>query len=171
MSLPATVIVGVLAAWALASFCFAIRVPRVHEALKRINWFRTFAHWTMFAANPNPKIRPGSFVVLYRDEPGGEWLCAIDGHHWASHSFLLNPRRMLAARAHHIGQFFAAVRGDVSDPALEAERRNREDIVASYLRRTRPLRVGQTRTVRVVKRFGRAAATDEELAWEFTIRE
>jgi hypothetical protein len=170
MSLPATLAIVVLTAWMLASVSYVFQVPRVHHALKRLNWFRTFAHWTMFAASPNPRIRPGAFVVEYRDDPAGPWLTAIDGHHWAPHGFLLSPRRFLSARVHHLGQIFAAIRHQVAEPDVAAELRNREAILARYLRRTRPISPGKTRAVRIVKRFGRAAPEDGEIVWEFTLR-
>lgn len=170
MNPVATFAIVALAVWTVASLCYAFRVPPVHDALKRINWFRSFAHWTMFAASPDPRIRPGGFVVLYRDEPEGEWLVAIDGHHWTWHSFLLSPPRFLAARVHHIGQFFAAVRLLQSEPTITAELRNQENVIASYLRRAHPLRPGTSRTVRIVKRFGRSDPAAEELARQFTMR-
>jgi hypothetical protein len=170
MSLPATLIIIGLGVWMLASLCFVFRVPPVHTMLKRLNWFRTFAHWTMFAASPNPRIRPGAFAVEYRDGPDDAWLTAIDGHHWSPFALLLNPRRLLAARVHHLGQIFAALREQSAEPDVAAGFRLREAVIASYLRRTRPLAAGRTRSVRVVKRFGRADPAAGELAWQFTIR-
>ncbi len=169
MSPPAIVTVALLAIWMVASIGYTCRVPGLHDRLKRCNWFRTFAHWTMFAAHPDPKIRPGTFVIEFRDTADGAWTVAIDGHHWSPHSALLSPRRFIAARAHYLGQAIAAIQRTGIDADGAADIRHRERTIAAYLRRTFPLAPGKTRAVRVVKRFGRAAPADEEVTWQFTV--
>lgn len=169
MSASAVAAVALLTLWMLASISYTFRLPGVHGWLKRLNWFRAYAHWTMFAAHPDPKIRPGAFVLEYRDTPGGPWRTAIDGHHWAPYSFLLSPHRFLAARTHYLGQAIAAIRRSGLDADGASEIRHREHLIAAYLRRTFPLAPGETRTVRVVKRFGRTASAEAEITWEFTV--
>lgn len=171
MSVGATLAIAVLAAWAIAASCYVFRVPRLHRVLSHLNWFRTFAHWTMFAASPDPRIRPGAFVIEYCDDASGEWITALDGHHWSPHSFLLSPRRILAARAHYLGQSFATVRRQGNESAMAAELRVRENIIATYLQRIAPLPAGRTRAVRIVKRFGRSAPDEEEFTWLFATRQ
>lgn len=169
MSVAAALAIAALAAWGIAAVGYVFRIPRLHQALGRLNWFRTFAHWTMFAASPDPRVRPGAFVIEYCDQPLGRWITALDGHHWTPHSFLLSPRRILAARAHYLGQSFAAVRRQGNEAEMAVELRLREMIIANYLDRTAPLAAGRTRVVRIVKRFGREAPGEEECTWRFTI--
>lgn len=169
MSAPAVLAIGVLAAWMLAAICYVFRVPGIHAALKRLNWFRTFAHWTMFAASPDPRVRPGAFAIEYRDGVDGPWVMAIDGNHWRPYGFLLSPRRFIAARAHHLGQVFAAMRREGDIARFQIELQDREAVIAAYLERRHPRVQGRPRTVRVVKRFGRLAASEGEVAWQFSV--
>lgn len=155
MSLPAALGIGALVALMLASLCYVFRVPWIHGALARINWFRLFAHWTMFAAHPDSRLKPGVFVVEYRDGRDGPWVVALDGHHWTPYSFLASPRRLIAARAHYLGQALAVMSDGGGGAEVEAEVRDRETLIANCLRRLHPGPPGQLRTIRIVKRPGR----------------
>lgn len=170
MSPLGQIAIAFLLLWAIAAACYTLRIPGVHTALKRINWFRPFAHWTMFSAGPDPNRVPSVYEIDARtDIPAAgtaPWVTVASGHHWAFHGFLASPARHVAARIQALGQKIEHLQQQNSTEAA-AELQRCAALIAECLTPSGAAPAGACE-FRVVKRFRPHGGPPAHVIWQFT---
>ena len=148
-------VIGILALWALGSFCYMFPIPWIRLPLGRINWFHAFINWGVFNSGNDPSIRPAVFELEYRDlQKSGEWTawtCGASGYSWAWHAFLWWPNEMITGRIQNLGKDIKSclTQNPVALKTLDRHRR----VLEGYLERTHPRPSGQKREIRLVRCF------------------
>ena len=146
-------LIALLVLWALASFCYALQLPRLAALLLRFNHFGTFASWTMFSGRRSPATTTSRLGLEYRDEGIGAqsegWL-TVQPDGWSHFlSFFWAPGRHVSRR---VGDLCEMVKtcAERKPPAANSLRENMT-ILANYLRTIHPPTPGVKREIRVVQ--------------------
>lgn len=154
-----------LSFWAVATVAYAFRVPRLYPLLKRVNWFRSFAHWTMFSAGSDPRRYPGNYEIERRekfsDGSFDNWRTIVSGYRWVPYGVLADPRRHLAARIHALGQLIEST----------VDNRNESDSDKTLVSCAKLIEecfgdAEAEHEFRVVKRYGANQAAPDRILWQ-----
>ncbi len=161
-------IITIFVVWSLISVCYALRIPRLHRVLSRINWFAAWVRWALFNSD-DPAVRPVFFEIEYRDRDAdgtiSPWTTGMTGFSWSWRSALWSPERRIADGIHHIGK---AIRGCIEEEGPTADALNaRAAVIEMYLRRKAPPPPGTEREFRVIKHV---RSLGGELIYTFTAR-
>lgn len=149
---------AVLGLWLAASICYVSRIPRLQAAARRVNWFRTFAQWTMFDEEQRPGDY-GGYSLEYRDarvdQPAGRWQVASLSYQRHPAGFLLDLHRHVADALFTLGLRLETCLESSATSDVSAAIRRIQHVLERHLEATRPPQFGLTREIRLVKRFGR----------------